>query len=155
MTETLFDIAPDEPQRKRSARPAATDAPQVAPAPLPRRPSAAIKPIGEIEGEPCTCKAFGEVCNTTLWDIFYEDKGDWLVGCWACGAVKWTPVVMGHLPDRSTFIVRGGRFDGMTFDQIAQEPRGLDTIKLYAGDVKRQSLCTEAKKWLDANPGRG
>ena len=154
MTETLFDIASDEPQRKRSTRPTAADEPTPAVAPLPRKPSPIFKPIGEIEGEPCTCKAFGEVCNTTLWDIYYEVDGDWLVGCWVCGVVKWMPVVVGHLPDRSSFVVRGGRFDGMTFDQIAQQPRGVDTIKLYAGDAKRQSICIEAKKWLDANPSR-
>ena len=154
MTETLFDIAPDEPQRKRSARPAATDAPQISSAPLPRRPSAAIKPIGEIDGEPCDGRAFGEPCLATLRDIFHEDRGEWLTGCWVCGAVRWMPVVPEHLPERSTFVVHGGRFDGMTFDEIAEQPRGLDTINLYAADAKRPTIQREAKKWLDARAVR-
>ena len=154
MTDTLFDITPDEPQRKKAHRPAAK-ASEVAPSPhaLPVKcQNRAIKAIGQIDAEPCRGTAFGEPCGTTLRDIYYEDQGEWLVGCWVCGAMSWMPVVHGHLPERSTFVVRGGRFDGLTFDQIIQQPRGLDTIKLYAKNEKNATLCKASRKWLDENP---
>lgn len=157
MSDTLFPIAPEEPQRRRSARraPAAPEA-AVAPEPLPAAaPSArpkAIVAIGEIDDEqhPCDGLLFDRTCAMTIWDIFYEDRGEWLVGCHACGKVRWMPVVPGHLPDHATFRVHGGRFDGLTFDQIAALPRGLDTINLYANDAKKPTIQREARKWLDA-----
>lgn len=156
MTDTLFPIAPDEPKKSRPSRKTAAPAPAAVEAPAlpPRERKPAIKPIGEIEGEPCDGRAFGGPCLTTTRDIFYEDHGEWLTGCWVCGAVRWMPVVAGHLPERSTFVVYGGRFDGLTFDEIAQEPRGMDTIRLYAADAKKPTIQREAKKWLDAKSNR-
>ena len=47
----------------------------------------------------------------------------------------------------------GGRFDGLTFDEIAEQPRGMDTIRLYAADAKKPTIQREAKKWLDDRAG--
>jgi hypothetical protein len=154
MTDTLFPVSPDEPQKKRVTKRPAAEATVVQPPPL-ARPKPAIKPIGKIDGPPCDGTAFNSPCNTTVYDIFHEDAGDWLVGCWCCGAVSWMPVVPGHLPARTEYVVHGGRFDGKTFAEIAGEPRGLDTIRIYAADAKRPGLQAEARKWLDGNPSVG
>jgi hypothetical protein len=154
VSDTLFPIAPDEPTKRKPARKAAPKpAEAAAPALPPRERKPAIKPVGQIDGEPCDGRAFGEPCGTTLRDIFYEDRDEWLTGCWVCGCVRWMPVVPGHLPERSTFVVHGGRFDGLTFDEIAEQPRGMDTIRLYAADAKKPTIQREAKKWLDDRAG--
>lgn len=153
MTTHLFGLTSDSPEDaapKRSSRKKAKqpEAPVVVEAPVIDRPRA-IRPIGQIDGEPCDGRAFGMPCQCTVWDIFTEDRGEWLVGCFVCGDVKWMPVVPGHLPESSTFVVHGGRFNGLTFDQIAKEPRGIDTIKVYASGHKNPAVQREARKWLD------
>ena len=152
--DTLFDIAPEEPERERAHRKHIAIAPQavgtglLTPA-VERRPLS--KPIGEIEGEPCAGRAFGAACGTTTWDIYCQVGKEWIVGCWVCGDTRRMPVVAGHLPDRTEFVVSSGRGQGMTFDQIALEPRGIDTIKCYSRDTKQPHLQKAAAAWLDAH----
>lgn len=163
MTKQLFDLTTDSPEdvgpkrggRKKSAI-AVCDRPSPVAPTAPGRPRS-LKPIGSIDGEPCGGRAFGMPCQCTVWDILYEDRGEWLVGCFVCGAVKWMPVVEGHLPDKpqgAEFVIRDGRFAGMRLEEIVDQPRGLDTLRIYAKTHKSDVVRREVGKFLD-RLGRG
>ena len=150
MSEMLFDVSPDEvPEGRRKTQRRAAELPASAEptivSPPPRR-ERAVRPIGQIDGEPCEAP----LCwGITLWDILWEDSGEWMVSCWACGACKWMPVVPGHLSAQATFTMRDGRFKGLTFVEIADEPRGMDTIIVYAQIHKDDKVREAAKNFLD------
>lgn len=161
MNTHLFDLTSDSPEDvtpKRKGRKTACAGPATAavslPAPAPER-QRAIRPIGLIDSEPCLGRAFGLPCLCTLRDIYYEEQGDWQVGCFVCGEMSWMPAVEGYLnekPQGAEFVIRDGRFAGMRLDEIVEQPRGLDTLRIYAKTHKSDVVRREVGKFLDSQP---
>lgn len=147
----LFDMTADEttapedasPRRGRRGpkpSPAAESPAAVAPAPAP--PARAIRPLGDIEADPCDC-------GTSLWEIVDEWRGEWAVECWACYRRRKMAVVVGYLKPRSDFTLRDGRFAGMTLDEAAEEPHGLEVLRVYASGHRRPEVREAVRKFLD------
>lgn len=148
----LFDMTADDttapedatPRRgRRGPRPSpVADSPAESAVVAPALPARAIRPLGDIEGAPCDC-------GTSLWEIMDEWRGEWKVECWACYRRRKMAVVVGHLKPRSDFTLRDGRFAGMTLDEAAREPHGLEVLRVYASGHKRPEVREAVRKFLD------
>lgn len=145
----LFDpeetSAPEDvqPRKKGRKKPAVVEAPAVEPEiPMPPRVVAVARVLGQIDDIEC-------VCGTSRWDIMDEWRGEWVVECWACYRSRRMPAVPGHLKPRSQFTLRDGRFKGLTIDEAAAQPRGIDTIRHYATNHKDEEVRAAARKFLD------
>lgn len=151
MTNALFDMAGDgtAPEdavgRKKSRR----SAPAAAPAAAAELPPALAVPedrpvrvLGEVEGEPCSC-------GTTLWEVIEDHRTRWRVWCWACYRQRWMDPVPGVLPERCDFVIHEGRFSGLTLDEIVDEPRGVDVLRIYAKSHKSPAVQAAVAAFLD------
>ena len=151
----LFDKSPEEPTRlAKRPRPAAvadagaTAVEVQAPRPLPQR---AILPIGTIDH---TYACPDERCQAECNDILHEDGRHWLIQCAFCGLARWVPVIKGHLkPREEGFVLRDGRFAGLTLPEVEQRPRGLDYLRWAAESHPRPMVREAAKKHLAAKQG--
>ena len=151
----LFDVSPDEPTRKRGGQ-KRTGAPQAVPeietekkpffiGELPARP---ILPIGMIDH---TYDCADAACNTQCHDILHEDGGDWYLSCVFCHTGQWVKAIKGHLKPRDQeFVLRDGRFAGLTLPEVERQPRGRDYIKWAAESHPRPAVKEACKKHLDA-----
>jgi hypothetical protein len=150
----LFDVSPDEPTRKRGGG-KRTGAPQAVPqkesekepsfiGQFPTRP---ILPIGTIDH---TYDCADAACGTQCHDILHEDHGEWYLACAFCGTGQWVRAIKGHLQAREqAFILRDGRFAGLTLAEVEKQPRGLDYLKWAAESHPRSMVKEECKKHLD------
>jgi hypothetical protein len=149
MTEMLFSLPPDEPQKKRRS-----ERKKVAAENLPVRPAVAdeqpvLLPIGTLDdGHEC-CEA---KCRGTAHDILYEERGEWLIQCCFCLTAQWVPAIDGHI--RDDFRFRDGRFAGLTVSEAALRPRGEEYITWAAAEHKRPAVRGECKRWLDGRAVR-
>jgi hypothetical protein len=154
----LFEVSPEEEEGKKKKRASRK--------PVPPRPAPAsgadparqhVGYLASIDGH-VAC----DRCGLTIVDLVEIRKVDgqtkWLVSCgWNCLHSWLIDPVPGVLDkqDKSqepeSLRVRGGRFDGLTFDEIA---RGGDRwfIKLTAGKSRRTFLAAAAAEWLEKNP---
>lgn len=153
----LFDVSPEEPTRKRGSA-KRTSAPEHTPAKEPEKapsivgnpPARVFLPIGTID-DAYEC-AGG--CGAWSHDILHEDGREWYVSCAICGTCQWVVGIKGHLKPRLVdFVMRDGRFAGMTFAEIERQPRGLDYLKWAAAEHPRPSVREVAKKHLDSKTG--
>lgn len=150
----LFDVSPDEPIRKRGSAkravaPAETtpNGPEKAPSIVGNPVARAFLPIGTID-DAYEC-AGG--CGAWSHDILHEDGREWYIACAICGTGQWVAAIPGHLkPKPIDFVMRDGRFAGLTFAEIGQQPRGLDYLKWAAAEHPRPSVREVAKKHLDS-----
>jgi hypothetical protein len=149
----LFEVAPDEGQRKRtSKRPAAAPAPVdegdvVASkyAPPSPRPEAVI---GTIDDDTYVCPH--PRCGAGAQDILLESGKEWLIACAFCGSMQWVKAIAGHLePKPEEFRFRDGRFAGMTPAEAAREPRGPDYLAWAAENHPRPAVRDAVKNHLD------
>lgn len=155
----LFDLSSDSPedaQPKKKGRKKATSPAVVVVA---EEPSPALRvgrvprPLGATDGEPCEGRAFGEDCLSTSWDVLIEEGDRWLVGCPVCGHERWTDAVPGVLPvqdESGAFVLRLGRFAGMSLADAYREPRGADTLKIYARKHDSAAVMAAARRYLDS-----
>ena len=149
MTTTLFtfdsdDTAPEDAGGKKARKKAAPSVVADEPSPV-QQPPAPEKPhriLGEVQDVAC-------LCGTSWWEILEDHRNWWVVWCMACFRQRCMDAVPGVLPERSDFVVHDGRFAGMTLDEIAEQPRGIDTIKVYAKGHKSPAVQAAAKKFLD------
>lgn len=157
---TLFDLTGDSPEdvqprrkgKKRAAAAPAVGAVVEEPSPSPRVVRVSRR-IGVTDGDPCDGRAFGEPCISTVWDVLAEEGDRWLVGCWVCGDERWMDAVPGVLPvpdGSGAFVLRAGRFAGMSLAEVGREPRGLDTLRIYAAGHQSAAVMEAAKKYLDS-----
>jgi hypothetical protein len=150
----LFDVSPDEPTRKRPQRnragaPVETQTPEAEKAPylLGQLPTRAILPIGTIDH---TYDCADAACGTQCHDILHEDRGEWYLVCAFCGTGQWVKAIKGHLQEREQgFVLRDGRFAGLTFAEVEKQPRGLDYLRWAAESHPRDAVKAAAKKHLD------
>jgi hypothetical protein len=154
----LFDVSPDEPTRKRGS---AKKSNAQTPAPkqesektlsyIGQLPARAILPIGMIDH---TYDCADAACGTQCHDIIHEDHGEWYLSCVFCGTGQWVKAIKGHLKPRDQeFVLRDGRFAGLTLDEVEKQPRGLDYLKWAAESHPRQMVKEACKKHLDRTVG--
>ena len=149
----LFDVSPDEPTRRRgraqkvAAHPIEVEEPQKAPYYLGTSATRAILPIGMIDH---TYNCADAACGTQCHDILHEDGGEWYLSCSFCGTSQWVKAIKGHLKPRDQeFVLRDGRFAGLTLPEVEKQPRGLDYLKWAAESHPRPMVKEACKKHLD------
>jgi hypothetical protein len=151
----LFDVSPDEPTRKRGShkkpnalQPAPEKQPEKSPIYIGELPARAILPIGMIDH---TFDCADAACGTQCHDILHEDGGEWYLSCAFCHTGQWVKAIKGHLKARDQeFVLRDGRFAGLTLPEVERQPRGLDYLKWAAESHPRSAVKEACKKHLDA-----
>ena len=150
----LFDVSPDEPTRKRGSQ-KRTGAPQGVlekesekkPFFIGESPAHPILPIGTIDH---TYECADGRCGAECHDIIQEDSGQWYLSCAFCGTSQWVKAIKGHLqPQEGNFVLRDGRFAGLTLPAVERQPRGLDYLRWAAASHPRPTVKEECKKHLD------
>ena len=149
----LFNISPDEPQRKRAraqlagAHKIETEKPKKPPIYIREKAVRAVQPLGRADDMfDCGDGACGARCH----DILQEDGGQWYVECCFCGTAVWVDAVAGHLqPKPVEFTFRDGRFEGLTLSEAEGQPHGLDYIRVCADKHKRQAVRDACRTYLD------
>jgi len=149
---TLFDITPNEPTKKRSARAKVVatitpvETPKKEPSYIGNSPAKAIKALGRLDH---THECADSMCRGSAHDILYEAHGDWLIQCCFCNTAQWVPVIAGHLkPKDEEFIFRDGRFSGMSIEEAVEQPRGREYVEWAAASHKRPAVQAACKTWL-------
>ncbi len=151
--DTLFDVSPDEPVRSKGKRPARAQ--PVAPAQEPEKSvllrtfqqDRAILPIGTLDH---TYDCADGRCGTQCHDILHEDGGEWYVSCVFCHTGQWVKAIKGHLKPRGQeFVLRDGRFAGLTLPEVEKQPRGLDYLKWAAESHPRPTVKDACQRHLD------
>jgi hypothetical protein len=104
-------------------------------------------PLGKLDGH---YQCLDESCGADALDIIDEDGRMWLLECCFCGTRFWGRVVAGVLDksDDKAFRLRGGRFNGLTFDEVIREPRGDEYISWAAAEHPKSVVKEAAKTWL-------
>jgi hypothetical protein len=153
----LFDTSPIEDEdgkKKKKARKKATPEPQPV---VHREPAVEEQPAGylaSIDGH-YSC----DTCGLTVLDLIDIRKTDsgtkWFVMCgWWC-LHSWLVDPIPGLLDKEdrkhdVFRMRGGRFNGKSFDEIdASDSRWY--IESLVTVSKRTAVSDAAKKWLDSH----
>lgn len=151
----LFDTTtqfPQEPSRGRKParrrREGAVEPPRPEFSPV----VVAVVSLGRVDdGVMC----LDQNCQAECHDIVEEIKGQWLVECCFCGTGQWIKAIPNLLPKPSpkdSFRLRDGRFAGLTLEEAAMLPRGLDYIRWAAGEHPRHAVREAAKTWLASRP---
>ena len=147
----LFDISPDEPtrggKRKPAPLPQAAEGASVAISESRPMPQRALLPLGKLDH---TYQCADKRCRAECHDILHEDGREWLISCCFCGTAQWVRVIAGHLPPEDNFVLRDGRFAGLTLAEVAREPRGQDYIAWAAESHPRKPVREAAKRHLVA-----
>ena len=152
----LFDTSPieDEDGKKRKkARPKAEPAPEPQHAPV-RSVFTPYTVLASIEGH-YACDRCG-LTTLDLLDIRKADSGTkWLVSCGWWRLHSWLVDPIPGLLDAAdkkadVFRMRGGRYDGKSFDEIAAEGAKwyIETLVTVS---KRTAVSDAAKNWLDSH----
>lgn len=150
---TLFNVSPEEPVRKLSARARKKDAPPLGEKPKPeKRPyyigHTAIRALGRLDH---THECADTLCRGSAHDILHEDRGEWMIQCCFCNTCQWVPVIPGHLAPRpEAFVFRDGRFAGLTIDEAVEQPHGREYVAWAAREHKRDAVRKACQTWLDA-----
>lgn len=107
--------------------------------------------LGRLDGH---YECVYEPCGADALDILDERDRMWLLECCFCGTRFWARPVSGVLdqPRGKEFRLRGGRFDGLTFAEVFDDPRGPEYIEWAAREHPRPSVRTAAQTWLAENP---
>ena len=152
----LFDVSPDEPTRKRGRAKSPQSRAQAVQEQEPEKtfsyignppPPSAILPIGRIDG---VLACIDTACEAGAIDILFEEAGEWYLSCAFCGTSWWAKAIKGHLkPKEDEFVLRDGRFAGMTLDEVEREPRGLDYLRWAAVSHPRQAVTEAARRHID------
>jgi hypothetical protein len=149
--DTTPDAAPEDVKRKAPKRKKAAVVVVDEPAPAGNSWRVLPAPLGRLDGH---YECVDESCGAGALDILDERDGMWLLECCFCGTRLWEKPVPGVL-DKSedkAFRLRGGRFDGLTFAEVAEKPRGAEYIEWASKEHPRPAVKEAAKKWLADNP---
>lgn len=139
----LFD---DEPRRRRKA------APDPLPAAAPPTVASEVTTLGRFDDR---VACLDQTCQATTHDIVAEDRSRWRLECCLCGTGQWVPAVPGVLaPQSARFVFASGRFGGLSIDEAAMQPRGMDYITWAAQEHPRQAVRKACESWL-AQSGAG
>jgi hypothetical protein len=149
----LFDVAPEERdgQKKKARKKATAVAVATVNDESPSRVGRSSYLLASIDGH-LTC----DRCGTTVIDLVDTRKVDgnpqWLVQCgWGCLNTWLTDPIPGLLDSQDSspdaMRVRGGRFDGQTFDEI-DAAGGRWYIEGLVSEGKRRFLAEAAAQWI-------
>lgn len=146
----LFEIAPDEPEKARKNRPVRKSEPEAAECGF--EPSFAIcygprEFIGKADQYDIEC--VDEFCRGTAHDIVDDDGKVWLIQCAFCGTGQYVKARKTEAkPSGAVFRLTDGRFSGLSLDEVASEPVGVDFIEWAAQSHKRPAVREACEKWL-------
>lgn len=142
----LFDTSPqEEPKKKRGKKPRVIVEPEPPAPALPRRP-----PVATILGRDDETVCLDQTCQAACNDITDDDRGWLRLECCFCGTGQW---VKGRLPEKpagNVFRLRGGRFDGMTLDEVFEAPRGRDYLEWAEKEHPRDIVRNAVAAWRAA-----
>lgn len=146
----LFDIAPDEPEkksrRKKSAEPQ-KEAAVFSPA-VPALVKGHREFLGRADFDDIEC--LDESCRGTAHDIDDEDGSMWFLRCAWCGTGQWVKSrrTTAGKAEEQVFRMTDGRFAGLTLDDIASQSVGMDYISWAAKEHPRQAVKNACEIWL-------
>lgn len=102
--------------------------------------------IAELDG---VVQCLDTGCLGWAHDVIDEKRGIWLVECCFCGTKQRMRAIRSHVETKTdeVFVMRGGRFDGMTLPEIAKNH--LDYIQYAAEEHERKAVREACKKFLD------
>jgi hypothetical protein len=87
-------------------------------------------------------------CTSTCHDIVDTRRGKAKIECFVCGTGQWVALPESAAPGDSAFrMPPGARFSGLTLDDVAAEPTGLDYIRWRA----KAKNCAACQSYLDAS----
>lgn len=145
----LFDVSPEEPARPKRRRAVAATEP-ARPAPAARTYEATT--LGRLDGQ---VACLDQTCRAEAHDIVEEDGGHWRLECCLCGTGQWVPARPGVLAPASTrFVFHSGRFAGLSIDEAAMQPRGMDYVRWAAAEHPKKAVRSACERWL-AESGAG
>jgi hypothetical protein len=151
----LFDVSPEGPTKKRArARKEAPPSSHLTGSEkrlsfIGKTAPPALKALGRLDH---IHECADTLCRGSAHDILYEDRGEWMIQCCFCNTCQWVPVIKGHLtPKPDEFQFHDGRFAGLTIDEAAAQPRGLDYVQWAAKEHKRPAVKTACETWLAKN----
>lgn len=148
----LFEIAPDEPEKARKSRPAKkpeSDEPD----------EAGFEPSFKACYGPCEflgkadqygIECIYENCRGTAHDIAYDDGKVWLIQCAFCGTGQYVKARKAQSAPSAGAVFRfaDGRFSGLSLDEAAGKPFGLEYIEWATTEHKRPAVREACKTWL-------
>lgn len=146
----LFEIAPDEPEKARKSRPAKKPEPEESEAGF--EPSFTVchgprEFLGKADQHDIEC--IDENCRGTAHDIVDDDGKVWLIQCAFCGTGQYVKARKTEsAPAGAVFRLADGRFSGLSLDEAAGEPFGLEYIEWATTGHKRPAVREACKKWL-------
>jgi len=146
----LFDIAPEEPERKKSGRPSVTASAAIDPEPefKPEISFGYYEIMGQVRG---LHECADTRCGSRDFDIIDEWRGEWRIECMICGTGQRVPVVPGVLHEtEEVFRFRDGIFAGLSVDEASSKENGMDYIEWAAKSHKRNAVRDACSSWLDA-----
>ena len=155
----LFDVSPTETSDKKSPR---KQRPALAEKQSPPAPSFVHTPRSyadvvsrELKTIDHTYDCADGACGAQCHDILKQEKGDWYIACAFCGTGQWVPALVDEeeeKPQDQVFRLRGGRFPGMTLDEVSLLDDGMGCITWWAtGKHDDDAVRDAAKKWLAVN----
>lgn len=162
MSGMLFDTSPDETEQsgKKKARPRKVTAPR--PSPIEDHATPVIRPSEArfLASLDVPCPYCGIEATDLVEERWSDKERKWLVQCgWQCLASWLIDPIPGILDKEDAkqtesgkaFVVKGGRFDGKTFDEIAAAGHRNHIVGL--AEKGREYLAAAAKEWLSQNGG--
>lgn len=94
-------------------------------------------------------------CGAWAHDIIDVRRHEWRVECAFCGTGQWVEPVPGVIDkDGDVFKLRGGRFDGLTIDEVSKSDRGLEYIAFAADKHSDDRTRKACRVWLDLKAAR-
>lgn len=156
MTDTLFEMAPLDDQRKKAkkARKKPVEVQKPAEAfvikATPVEPDALI--LGRVDDFECVDTS----CRCGVHDITAAGPVQWHLQCWACGLGWWVDAIDDRFdapqavvaPEQpEAFVFDSGWAAGKSIDEVAAEC-GIETVRLMAEDRRNPAWHEPLKIWL-------
>lgn len=146
----LFDIAPEEPEKK-SRRKKAAETPKEADVFSPAVPALVrghSEFLGRADFDDIEC--LDESCRGTAHDIDDESGSMWFLRCAWCGTGQWVKARKTKITKAGDedFRMTEGRFAGLTLNEVASQAVGMDYISWAAKEHPRQAVKNACEIWL-------
>lgn len=144
----LFNIAPEEPERKKPAKRAKAKEHEEA-AEVVTAPSRVYQILGQVRDlHDCGDRR----CGSRHFDIIDDYRGEWLIECMICGTCQRVPPVPGILREpEGDFTFRDGIFAGLSIGEAYSQEHGPEYVEWAAASHKREVVRKACKVWLDTH----
>jgi hypothetical protein len=161
MTDTLFEMAPLDDQRKKAKKAKRKPVEAQKPAETFVINAAPVEPesliLGRVDGFECVDTS----CRCGVHDITAVGPVQWHLRCWACGLGWWTDPIDDRFDDpqdsavparQEVFVFDDGWAAGKSIDEVAAEC-GVETVRLMAEDKRHPGWQEPLKTWLARSAG--